>query len=218
MRFYVHGAGRGGREAWPEQHDLGAMFADHSSSSRMLRKADILGEQCPDRSVVVIAHSLGAVPAARAYAAGDICASNVVLLEPALYDIARGDGAIEGHIGPMTEARQRAARGDLFGYWQIVAPLMFGREASRETWHEDGDIAQRFADLDPPWGYDIDKSVFANVPTLVVTGGWNHEYETISERLTHAGATHVELQGTKHRPHDHPGFESVLSEFLGTPR
>jgi hypothetical protein len=214
VRFYVHGAGRGGREAWPEQGDAEAVFADHSTSSRMLRKADIVGEQCPDGDVVVVAHSLGAVPAALAYRAGHISASHVVLLEPALYDIARGDGAIERHIGPVTEARQRAARGDLFGYWQIVGPLMFRRDASSDTWHEDKDVAQRFAELEPPWGYDIDESVFAKVPTLVVTGGWNDEYEAIAERLAQAGAEHVELSGENHRPQDHPGFESALAEFL----
>jgi hypothetical protein len=167
----VHGAGRGGREAWPEQDDANAVFADHSNSARMLGKADMVGEQCPDGNVVVVAHSLGAVPAAMAYGAGDICATHVVLLEPALYDIARGDGAIERHIGPVTKARQRAAGGDLFGYWQIVGPLMFRREASRDTWDEDKDLAQRFADLDPPWGHNVNVSVFAEVPTLVVTGG-----------------------------------------------
>lgn len=212
----MHGAGRGGREAWPEQDEAEAVFADHSNSSRMPGKADIVGEQCPDGNVVVVAHSLGAVPAAMAYRAGEINASHVVLLEPALYDIARGDGAIERHIGPVTEARQRAASGDLFGYWQIVGPLMFRREASRDTWHEDKDIAQRFAELDPPWGYDIDESVFAEVRTLVVTGGWNVEYEAIAERLAHSGAERVELPGKKHRPQDHPKFESTLADFLAS--
>ena len=216
VRFYVHGAGRGGREAWPEQDDANAMFADHSNSPRMLGKADMVGEQCPDGNFIVVAHSLGAVPVAMAYGAGDICATHVVLLEPALYDIARGDGAIERHIGPVTVARQRAASGDLFGYWQIVGPLMFRREASRDTWDEDKDLAQRFADLDPPWGYDINASAFAEVPTLVVTGGWNDEYEAIAERLAQSGAERVELEGMKHRPQDHPRFESTLAEFLGS--
>ncbi len=93
----------------------------------MLRKADVVGEQCPEGDVVVIAHSLGAVPAALAYRAGDISASHMVLLEPALYDIARGEDAIERHVISMIEAREHAGRGDLFAYWQIVGPLMFGR-------------------------------------------------------------------------------------------
>ncbi|CAN5132392.1 MAG: alpha/beta hydrolase [Nocardioides sp.] len=182
----------------------------------MLGKAEVVGEQCPTGEVVLIAHSLGAVPAALAYQAGDIGASHVVLLEPALYDIARGEDAVERHIEPMTEARERANAGDLFGYWQIVGPLMFGREASHESWQEDRELAQRFADIDPPWGHGIDHSVFAEVPTLVVTGGWNHEYEAIAERLAVEGAARVQLTGAKHRPQDHPGFESALAKFLRT--
>lgn len=214
-RFYVHGAGRAGREAWPEQPGEGAVFADHSACPQMRRKADLVGEQCPDGDVVVIAHSLGAVPAALAFAAGDISASHMVLLEPALYDIARGEDAIERHVIPVTEALERAGRGDLFGYWQIVGPLMFGRKTTRESWQDDHDLAQRFADIDPPWGYEIEASVFAEIPTIVVTGGWKDEYEAIAKRLTHAGATHVRLSGAKHRPQDHPGFESILADFLG---
>ena len=213
MRFYVHGAGRSGREAWPKQSEAGAVFADHSACSATSAKADVVVEQCPGGEVVVIAHSLGAVPVALAHLAGNLTASHVVLLEPALYDVARGHAAVERHIGPMTEARERARTGDLFGYWQIVAPLMFGRTATRDSWGEDQGLAQRFADMDTPWGHGIQASVFAAVPTLVVTGGWNDEYEAIAERLALAGAEHAHLPGAKHRPQDHPGFESVVVEF-----
>lgn len=218
MRFYVHGAGRAGREAWPEQPEAGAVFADHSACSPMSRKSVVVAEQCPRGDVVVIAHSLGAVPAALAHRSGNLAASHVVLLEPALYDVARGHAAVERHIGPMTEARERARAGDLFGYWQVVAPLMFGRPATRDSWGEDQALAQRFADLDPPWGHGIEASVFAAVPTLVVTGDWNDEYEAIAEQLTLAGAVHVHLPGAKHRPQDDPGFESVLAEFTAPGR
>lgn len=215
VRFYVHGAGRAGREAWPQQPDAGAVFADHSACSHMTRKADVVGEQCPRGDVVVIAHSLGAVPAALAYTVGNLTPSHVVLLEPALYDIARGDGAIERHIIPMTEARECAETGDLYGYWQIVAPLMFGRSATPDSWKDDQTLAQRFAAMDAPWGYGIEGSVFAAVPTLVVTGDWSDEYEAIAEQMTLAGAAHVQLPGAKHRPQDHSDFESVLAEFIG---
>lgn len=183
----------------------------------MTRKADVVGKQCPRGDVVVVvAHSLGAVPAALAYTAGLLTASHVVLLEPALYDIARGDEAIERHIIAMTEARECAETGDLFGYWQIVAPLMFGRTARRESWQADQPVARRFAAMDAPWGYGLEGSVFAPVPTLVVSGNWSDEYEAIAQQLTLAGAAHVQLSGAKHRPQDHPDFESVLAEFTGT--
>ena len=184
----------------------------------MARKAQAVGEQCPPGDALVVAHSLGAVPAALAYRAGDLPASHVVLLEPALYDVARGQGAVERHITAMTEARECAEAGDLFGFWQIVGPLMLGRPATRDSWHEDQTLARLLADVDAPWGHGIEGSVFAAVPTLVVTGDWSDEYEGIAQQMTVAGAEHVCLPGAKHRPQDHPGFESVLSEFTGTHR
>jgi alpha-beta hydrolase superfamily lysophospholipase len=215
VRFYVHGAGKGGRAAWPEQTDVDAVFADHSTTARMRDKAGLVVEQAPGGAVIVVAHSLGAVPVALAHAAGRLPASHVVLVEPALYDIARGEDAVEAHIGPMTAARGLAERGDLFGYWQVVAPMMFGREATREAWDEDEDLARRFASMDPPWGHGVTASVFNDVPTMVATSGWNREYDAIAGRLVDAGATHVLLPGARHRPQDHPDFESVLVDFVG---
>lgn len=210
----MHGAGKGGHEAWPEQSEDDALFVDHSVSPAMRDKAELVAAQLPRERAVVVAHSLGAVPVALAHTNGRLAASHVVLLEPALYDIARGHDAVEAHIGPMTEARRRADGGDLFGFWQVVAPMMLGREASRETWSDDEELARRFASMDPPWGHGIDAAVFADVPTLVVTGGWNDEYEAIAERLSDVGAAHVRLPGARHRPQDHPGFESALTAFV----
>jgi alpha-beta hydrolase superfamily lysophospholipase len=217
MRFYVHGAGQSGRAAWPDQDDADAVFADHSATSRMTEKAEAVGDQCPAGTVAVVAHSLGAVPVALAYRADNLAASHVVLLEPALYDVARGAAAVERHITAMTSARDRADEGDVFGFWQVVAPLMFGRPASRDTWADDRSLARYFAEMDPPWGYDIEASVFAPVPTLVITGSWNEEYEAIAERLSTAGALHVRLAGARHRPQDHPDFEPVVADFLNAP-
>lgn len=214
MRFYVHGAGRAGREAWPAQADDGAVFADHSAATTAPGKAALLREQCPSRDVVLVAHSLGAVPAALGLDVTSL--SCVVLLEPALYDVARGHGAVEAHIAAMTAARESADAGDLFGYWQVVAPLMFGRPASKTTWEEDEQLAIRFAAVGPPWGHGIDATVFAAVQTLVVTGAWNDEYEAIAERLVEAGASHVHLEGRRHRPQDHPGFEALVADFSGS--
>lgn len=193
----------------------GAVFADHSSASTAAHKAELVTEQHPGgEDVVVVAHSLGAVPVALSHASGQVSAARMVLLEPALYDLARGESAIEAHIGPMTEARALAGEGDLFGYWRVVAPLMFGREATRESWTEDEPRARKLASLEPPWGHDIDAAVFAGTPTLVVTGDWNPEYEAIAQVLTDAGAAHVHLVGARHRPQDLPQFEDVLAGFI----
>lgn len=215
MRFYVHGAGRAGSEAWPGQADDGAVFADHSPADTTSDKATLLHEQCPARDAVLIAHSLGAVPAALGLDVTSL--SHAVLVEPAFYDVARGHRAVEAHISAMTRARESADAGDLFGYWQVVAPLMFGRPATHESWEEDEPLASRFAAVEPPWGHGIHATVFDSVPRLVVTGSWNDEYEAIAERLAEAGASHVHLTGHRHRPQDHAGFEALVADFTGTP-
>jgi hypothetical protein len=88
--------------------------------------------------------------------------------------------------------------------------------SSRDLGAQDREVAAHLASLEPPWGHGIDASVFADVPTLVVTGGWNDEYEAIASRLANEGAEHVRLPGTGHRPQDHPGFEAAVTAFLRT--
>lgn len=214
----MHGAGRSGRAAWPEQDGARAVFADHGPVTRMADKAALVAAGCPDDVGVVVSHSLGAVAVALAHAAGSLPAVPHVLVEPALYDVARGEAAIEAHVGPMDAARARAADGDLHGFWQVFAPMMMGRDATPGTWAEDRPVAERFAAMEPPWGHGLDVDVLADVPTLVVTGAWNEEYEMIASRLALSGARHVVLPGARHRPQDLPGFEGAVTDFLATAR
>lgn len=213
MRLYVHGAGRSGRQAWPEQDETQAVFADHSVHSDMQAKVDAIVEQAPAGPAVVVAHSLGAVVAALAATADRLAVSHFVLVEPALYDLARGEHAIEAHIEAMTTARKLAHEGDLYGYWQIISPLMFEDAASPDRWVRERVVAERFAALPVPWGHAVTVATFAQTPTLVVTGGWNDEYEQIAARLSAAGAEHLQLPGLGHRPQDHPQFNSLVSSF-----
>lgn len=217
MRLYVHGAGRSGRAAWPTRGEAAEVYVDHSAHADIQAKADAVAQQAPDVPVVVVAHSLGAVVAALAARAGRIEVSRFVLVEPALYDFARGEPAIEIHIGTMTTARELANDGDLYGYWEIVSPMMFGRSASRDRWAHERVFAARFCAVPQPWGHDVTVATFAQTPTLVVTGAWNDEYEAIAARLSKAGAQHIQLPGFDHRPQDHPRFESVVSGFEQDP-
>ena len=93
----------------------------------------------------------------------------------ALYDLARGEHAIEAHIEAMTTARKLAHEGDLYGYWQIISPLMFEDAASPDRWVRERVVAERFAALPVPWKHAVTVATFAQTPTLVVTGGWNDE-------------------------------------------
>lgn len=212
MRYYVHGAGRAGAQAWPRQPRT-SVFADHSATPRMQAKAALVHDQAPTNSFVLIAHSLGAVASAIAMREHRLSPRCLVLVEPALYDVARGEASIEGHIGPMSRARDRAAHGDLFGFWEIVAPLMFDREANRQTWAEDEPIAARMASMDPPWGHRVEATICAHAPTLVLTGAWNAEYEAIAARLAQAGARTRQLIGNGYRVQDHPEFNAAVDDF-----
>lgn len=166
------------------------------------------------RKSVVFAHSAGAVPVFLALQARQIAPRALVLSEPGLYDVARGAPAVEDHIDAMTRARVLASSGDLFGYWSIVRPLMFGGPAERSRWDEEREVAARFEAKQPPWGFDVAGSAITQVPTLVVTGGWNAEYEAIAGVLVAEGASHIQLPGNNHRPQDHPAFADTVDEFL----
>lgn len=214
MRYYVHGAGRSGKQAWPAQNREEATFADHGRANRMAEKAQIVADQAPAAPYSVITHSLGAVATILALRDHQLRPTSLVLVEPALYDVARGHAAIEAHIEPMTRAFDKAACGELFGYWQIVKPVMFGEAATLDTWRQDRQVAARMAGLEAPWGHAIDPSFVRSVPTLVVTGGWNQQYQAIAEVLRGHGARSIALVGQGHRVQDHPHFPHTLSEFL----
>ncbi|WP_214443695.1 hypothetical protein, partial [Mycobacterium tuberculosis] len=104
-----------------------------------------------------------------------------------------GETPIERHIAVVTEARARAAHDDLFGFWSILRPLMFGGPSSRERWEDERAVAQHWATTALPWGHGIRDRFVRGVPTLVVTGDWNEEYELIARRLVDVGADHVVL-------------------------
>lgn len=166
------------------------------------------------RGAVVFAHSAGAVPVFLALQARALSLRALVLIEPGLYDIARGDAAIESHIDTMTRARALSSVGDLFGYWSIVRPLMFGGPAERSRWDAEKEAAATFEAKQPPWGFAVEASAIADLPTLVITGGWNAEYEAIAHVLEGHGASHLQLRGHTHRPQDHSGFAAAVEEFL----
>lgn len=227
MRVYVHGAGRKGRDAWPSatpakdsalsedsaRSEDSALFASLDFTKPMGDNVASLAGLAPG-GCVIFAHSAGAVPVFLALAARALSPSALVLVEPALYDIARGHDAIEHHIETMNRARERARAGDLFGYWAIVRPLMFGGEAVPAQWDVERAIAASFEKKQPPWGFDVDASVIAAIPTLVITGDWNTEYETIADALVERGASHQKLRGNTHRPQDHPDFGATVEAFL----
>ncbi len=213
MRVYVHGSGRTGRDAWPLASLDDAACVDFPTSLSLEQRIVELSAITPPEATV-IAHSAGAIPAILATARGRIDVSALVLVEPALYDIARGVPAVEHHIEAMTSARQSADGDDLLGFWSIVRPMMFGAPADAASWNSERKLAAHFASIELPWGHDVSADMVTGVPTHVITGGWNDEYEAIAAALVTAGASHAQLIGNEHRPQDHPDFERMLCSAL----
>lgn len=160
----------------------------------------------------LFAHSIGAVPAVLATASEPHGAA-LVLIEPALYDLVRGEPAIERHISAVTEARDQAADGNLRGFWSILRPLMFGGPFDAALWDEERSLAEHWASTNVAWGHGLRSELLDGIPTLVVTGGWNDEYELIAERLHARGADHTVLKGAAHRAQDVPAFADVVHDF-----
>lgn len=166
-----------------------------------------------DGPVTLFAHSIGAVPAVLAAASAPAADAALVLVEPALYDIARGEPVIERHIAAVTEARSQAADANLRGFWAILRPLMFGGPIDDDLWNEERPVANRWSTTNVPWGHDVRPAMLESIPALVVTGGWNDEYEHIAAVLSSHGAEHVVIPGAAHRAQDAAGFDGVVREF-----
>lgn len=200
MRVYIYGAGRRGHDAWPSIPDQGSRFLSLDFTGPMDANVASLASLTPPNAVA-FAHSAGAVPLFLALQARQIAPRALVLLEPGLYDVARGDPAIEDHIDAMTRAR-------------VLSQSGFGGPAERSHWEEEREVAARFEAKQPPWGFGVESSAMTGLPTLVITGAWNAEYEAIASVLVEEGASHVQLPGTNHRPQDHPEFAGTVDEFL----
>ena len=210
-RVYVHGGGRRGADAWPHVSASEATFVSFPPGSSISEQSATLARDLGGRPLLIFAHSIGAVPVVRAAATLDV--AGLVLIEPALYDIARGDAAVERHIGIVVEARALAAAGDLRGFWAILRPLMFGGAFEEARWDQEKPLAERWATADLPWGHGVRERLLDAVPTLVVTGGWNDEYEAIAAVLVAVGAQHLVLRGAQHRPQDLAPFPAAVETF-----
>ncbi|HWK77519.1 alpha/beta hydrolase [Microbacterium sp.] len=215
---FIHGAGRRGAAAWPGIGSDAGLFLSFEPGSSIAEQVDVLVAACSGRRPLLFAHSIGAVPAVLAATSGRIQVAALVLVEPALYDIVRGEPSIERHISAVTEARARATEGDLRGFWAILRPLMFGGPFDPDAWEMERPAAERWATTNVPWGHGVRRGMISGIPTLVVTGGWNDEYETIARALLEEGAEHRVIEGAQHRPQDLPGFAAIVAAFRQTTR
>lgn len=223
---FVHGGGRAGRAAWPEQqaafpdaaYPTLSGFGDDEPAVPDIRNwaAQIL-EACGEGAHVV-AHSYGGLPAVQAATGAAGVVRSMVLFEPALYSLARGAEHVEDHIARMSPVIAAApgltaAEYGLAWFTAIGAPTSAAPTTAAEL-----RMAERLRLLPAPWDIPAPASVFAEIPTLVVTGGWNEEYEEIASALVQLGATHRRLIGFGHRAQDHPEAHDLIREWAEGPR
>jgi pimeloyl-ACP methyl ester carboxylesterase len=218
---FLHGAGRAGAGAWPEQVATGEpdwVFLDRSRDGDhpvgdAARIIDALSTRAGGH---VVAHSYGANAALLAAQRAPELVSSLTLLEPACLDVARGKAAVEEHISAMSPVF--AVADDV-----SVSAREFSRRFAAAMGTEPPDLPRdvleahvaRLRAMPAPWDTGVSAMGAVLVRTLVVTGGWNEMYEQIADALVVLGAERATLSGNGHRVQDAPGAHELLRRFWG---
>lgn len=217
---FVHGSGRAAAEAWPLQAQWpnatfltrpGFAEGDAPQPTDVDAESRLVNEACGGGSHV-IAHSYGAIAALAAAGRTDTAVRALVLCEPAAFSLGRGRPAIEAHVAAVDPVmRAGLPPADLSVALLTALGVMDPKPPSTA---EALLAAERTALQVPPWDVVLDPSVIGRIPTLVVTGNWNAEYEELADVLVELGARHEHLEGHGHRPQDAGGFRELVEEFL----
>jgi pimeloyl-ACP methyl ester carboxylesterase len=218
---FIHGAGMAGPDAWPEQS------AEHDGSWFFLPRQGLADEARRDaRRVIdqlrstgvghVVAHSYGANAALLAAQHEPDLIASLVLLEPACFDLARGQIAVEEHIAALTPVFdvKDDPTVDAREFSRLFARGM-GFDPPDLTADELGDRVSRLRAMSPPWGLGITD---VHPQTLVVTGGGRPLYEQTAMSLTKLGARHRILEGAAHRVQDDPRATQLLRDWFSEQR
>ena len=219
--IFVHGSGRAGVQAWPLQADWpeatflvrpGFGERDAPQPTDIDAESQLVNNACGE-GADVIAHSYGAIAAIAAASRADTAVRSLVLCEPAAFSLGRGGPAVEAHIAAIDTVLRAGLAPAEFQVAFLTALGVVGAELPSTP--EALTAAERAALQLPPWDVDLDPAVFARIPTLVVTGNWNPEYEEIAEALVDLGANHEQLEGHGHRPQDADGFRELVARWRG---
>jgi pimeloyl-ACP methyl ester carboxylesterase len=165
-----------------------------------------------DQPSVVAAHSFTAIGAVVAAADFPRLVSGLVLLEPALYSLARGRAAVEEHMARMQPVFDRTVNAPLDAFWGDFLTTITGDVVDGPFDDDDLARAQRIREGGAPWWYEV-PDVIGSIPTLVITGGWSADYEQIADVLEASGAQRLLLAGAGHRIQDHPDYPAAARAF-----
>lgn len=224
LAVFVHGAGAAGSAAWPRQRDDvrfdGSVFLTRPGfgDGEAPRATDWIAERDAVLHAVgpgahVVAFSYGGLAALLAAAEHPGRIRSLCLIEPPAFSAARGEPAVEAHIaaiGPVMARRDELDSADFVV--ALLAALGVG-DVPRPRTHQELLAAERWRLTAPPWEAPIPTTAVSVVPTLVLTGGWNAEYDATAEALARAGASRTAIAGAGHRVQDHPAFTGHLLAF-----
>lgn len=216
---FAHGSGRIGHDAFPLQAEafpdaafpvLPGYGDDEPAVADVAAAAQRLALLAADADALV-GYSFGGVVAALAACMEH--ANALVLIEPALFGLARDRPASSALIDRLEPVYLDSTLTD----------AAFGRAFLRELQGEDpGELleptalswSRRTRLHGAPWRHPIDPACLAETRTLVLTGGWNDEYEEVAAALVELGAEHEVLTGHGHRVVDHPECSERIRAFV----
>ena len=220
---FIHGSGRAGVANWPGQVKgfADAVFltmpgyGDESpAATNMDAWVDRVLEL--DGEMDVVAHSYGGLPAIFAAAQAPERVRSLTLFEPAAYSYARGRTHAKAMIDRMTPIAEKAPAMSAIDHHVSFISALTGSPPRQPEGASELVAAERNRLLAAPWSFDLPADVLSAVPTLVLTGAWNEEYEEIGQAMADAGARHAQLVGFGHRLQDHPDASSTIARWVSS--
>ena len=220
---FIHGSGRAGVANWPNQV--------HSFADAVFLTMPGYGDESPaatnmdewvervlalDGDLDVVAHSYGGLPAIFAAARAPERVRSLTLFEPAAYSYVRGRANTEAIIERMAPIVEKALSMSAVDYHVSFLSALTGTRPGQPEGDAELAAAERNRLLAAPWSFDLPTNVLSAVPTLVLTGAWNEEYEEIGQSMADAGARHARLVGFGHRVQDHPDANSTIAGWVSS--
>lgn len=162
--------------------------------------------------VHILGHSYGGITASLAATMGGPRVKSLVLFEPACMTIAMDRPATKALLARLIPTLDESLRE---GVSDAELAIRMFEIKGQATDPDDPNLSRAGANLrawGPMWSHSVDVSVYGRVPTLVVTGGWDVNFDEYALVMTEHGARHSVLTGFGHRPQDHPDANSLIEE------
>ncbi|WP_347757038.1 alpha/beta fold hydrolase [Agrococcus sp. ProA11] len=216
---FAHGSGQVGRDAFPQQATAFPdaefpVLAGYGDDGPTVGDVAVAAQSLAMRGAEadgVVGVGYGGVIAAMAACMEQPAA--LVLIEPALFQLARGRPATAALIERVEPLYLDAARSDEDFGQCLVHELEDWDPTARVS--PDGLRWSRRSRLHgAPWRHPIDTGCLAETPMLVLTGGWRTEFEEVAAALVELGAQHEVLGGDGHRVTEHPACSERIRAFV----